>query len=84
MIEQIEPKLYNKDGSLTTFAFRCGHIQSKHIHNVRVELRYYGRYHVKVYDRNLKPVMQHWDSFTYLTTARAKFKDYVRRYESIV
>ena len=81
VIERVEPKMYNKDGSLTTFALHCGYIQIKYIYNIRVELFHDGCYHVKVYNCTLTPSRQRWISIHNLTEARARFKYYVRRYK---
>ena len=71
-----EPKFYNKDGSLTSYAFACGYIEVKVIETSEknIEILLYkkrGLYHVRAF---IELMTIRWDSFETLTEARKFYK----------
>lgn len=67
-----DPKFYNKDGSLTQYAFGCGYLEVEKMGtHSRITLgKEHGVYHIKGFVSDVRV----WEVFDHLTPARVLFR----------
>lgn len=65
----------NKDGSLSRYAFLCGHIEIKQVKDLQIQLYQDSVWHVKGFIGNKRFI---WETFDLLTQARAFIRKLAR------
>jgi hypothetical protein len=74
----MNPKFYNRDGSLTAYSFACGYVQKKEIAHYDVTLYLEGCWHIRTWDNEARKRIG-WESFNRLGQARKAYKQEIRK-----
>lgn len=67
---------YNKSGTLTTYAFNCGYLETKQVGEAFIQLYKDSCWHVRISRKN-SPLV--WECYENLTDARKAFRASVRK-----
>ena len=71
---EIKPRFFNKDGTLTTYAFACGYIETKEKNGISATLWLeHGTWHIRQHDHN-EGKRIFWASTNSLVAARKAYK----------